>query len=194
MITINENAKTSEILVACFLSEYYFCTDVIVGDGNKTPDITAFDKSFSVEVVICELEALHKYHSLKKQHNWSESHILTFSYDSTYNINIERFKNIIGKKIQKLKEGYYENAAYPVYLAVDSMMGAFDKFDIQSLLQALATQEHACFKAILWLTRDSIFEVTSTQCKLIASFTPQSFYSQIVKFEKVTGHIFSEYK
>ena len=73
-------------------------------------------------------------------------------------------------------------------------MGAFDKFDIQSLLQALATQEHACFKAILWLTRDSIFEVTLTQCKLIASFTPQSFYSQIVKYEKVTGHIFSEYK
>lgn len=197
MIEIKNNAKLSEILVAYFLSEYYFHTKLIVGDSEKCPDIVSFDNSFSVEVVICELNSFHGYEALKRNHDWNVFPILQVNYDSSFEIVKNRFEEIISKKVQKCYKGYYSKAAIPIYLAIDSMMGIFDELDLYAIGTAIENLEKLQglpFKSIIWLSRYGIYEKMQNNFRIVTKFEQSTYHEKVLLYEKLCGKNFDNYK
>jgi len=118
-VTVEEHARSSEILVAYLLTETVFKgKKLIVGDGGnkKRADINARDNSLAVEVVSCEIP--------------------TSRTQSSYYYGIDDittlFSKELRKKMEKLNKDNYENSPENIYLAIDSMieMSSFVEADI----------------------------------------------------------------
>lgn len=143
-IDIKDNARLSEIITASICSKIVFKEKVlIVGDSAKQADIVASDNSIAIEVVSCEIPL---------------SGIQSCYYYGICDIR-KMFYDNIKKKLEKLKNGNYDNSPQAIYLAIDSMREMANLIEVEEGMQiynAIIKDYKRAFAGLIMLNKFGI--------------------------------------
>ena len=203
-----------DVLVGILLDKIAFeNVDLIIGDGDKLPDIYAANKVFGVEIVQIELTCDFVYakiikeakkherisdarKAIKKQFPQSDEKIIEICRERF--IDSKRFfiqhkpmasiyqKNI-GVKLDKLNKGYYENITGDIFLAISNHRRRKTDSDIEAI-QKIYSEESSSyerqFKAVFVITARAVYKVDAVRIIWKREFTNDQFNECIVEMKK----------